>query len=181
MCLHPQGWSLSSVPGGPAFFIFFNCVLLGRWECFLMHFYLFIKNSRKSCQAPEILSHIYNHDAPVNPWAWTRISCRPETLTLSSPQTLHPSAKTVCGIFQLPWKRLWKREPCAFLRLHNNASSFIGVGGTRGRGAMRKDRVSPEKTVRREHYSAVIICSQSRILPGDRICSHNWFSVIVFI
>lgn len=31
-----------------------------------MHFYLFMKNSIKSCKAPGILYHIYNHDAPVN-------------------------------------------------------------------------------------------------------------------
>ena len=128
-----------------------------------MQFYLFIKNSRTSCQAPGILSHIYNHDAPVNPWAWTRMSCRRGELTLSSLQKPHPSTKTVCGIFPFPWKRLWKGELCASLHLHNNASSFIGVGGTRGRGAVRKDRISPEKTMRREHFSAVSFAAKAEI------------------
>lgn len=33
----------------------------------------------------------------------------------------------------------------------------------------------------REHLQWDGICSKSVILPEDRICSHNWFSVIVFI
>lgn len=51
----------------------------------------------------------------------------------------------------------------------------------KGRAAMRKDHISPEKAVIREHLRWGIICSKSVILPEDRICSHNWFSVIVFI
>lgn len=50
---------------------------------------------------------------------------------------------------------------------------LLELGGTKGRGAMRKDHISPEKAMIREHLQWDIICSKSVILPEDRICSRN--------
>lgn len=50
---------------------------------------------------------------------------------------------------------------------------LLELGGMKGRGAMRKDHISPEKVMIREHLQREIICSKSVILPEDRICSHN--------
>lgn len=62
-----------------------------------MHFYLFMKNSIKSCKTPGKLYHIYNHDAPVNCLSTDQLQT--EELTLSSVQKLRQSGKTVCGVF----------------------------------------------------------------------------------
>jgi hypothetical protein len=50
---------------------------------------------------------------------------------------------------------------------------LLELGGRKGRGAMRKDHISPDKAMIREHLQWDIICSESGVLPEDRICSHN--------
>lgn len=116
-----------------------NCAFLGKWEGLLMRFYLFMKNSRKSCKAPGILYHVYNHDAPVNCLSTDQLQTE-KFLFL-----LYRSCVQVVKQFVVyslsAKKRLWKGEVCAFLHLHHSISSFIGVGG-HGREGKRWERIT---------------------------------------
>lgn len=50
---------------------------------------------------------------------------------------------------------------------------LLELGGMKERGAMRKDHISLEKAMIKEHLQWDIICCKSVIWPEDRICSHN--------
>lgn len=148
-----QGWSQSPISWVLFFFPFFNCAFLGKWECLLMRFYLFMKNSLKSCKAPGVLRHIHNHDALVN--CLTTDQLQTETLTLSSLQKLRQSGETVV-VCPLSDKSAAGKGKNVRFSICTIVSSFIGVaGGINGREALGKDHTSPEKALLRELYRKI--------------------------
>ena len=79
-----------------------------------------------------------------------------------------------CGVYSLFAKSVPGKEKYVHFSICTIVFLvLLELGGMKGRGAMRKDHISPEKAMIREHLQREIICSKSVILPEDRICSHN--------
>lgn len=99
---------------------------------------------------------------PVNDLCvWAQIGSRPAELTLSYLQKQRPSAETVCGIFPFPWKRLWNRD-CVLPSICTIALLvLLELGGTKGRGAVRKDHISPRKLWEENIYGGVSFAAKA--------------------
>lgn len=78
-----------------------------------------------------------------------------------------------CGVYSLFDKSASGKKYVCFSIYTIVFLVLLELGGMKGRGAKRKDHISPEKVMIREHLQREIICSKSVILPEDRICSHN--------